>query len=262
MTLLKELLDNSFRIFDAATLKGFYFLPFVAAVLYLLCLEDDRHKRFIRRIPVPCILGFLFLLSPLFGRMCKGHGTDQMTRFYWTLPFAVIVIYCLVEILYRLRRPLAKGVFLCVVAFGLMACSRQDNMTSPKDGQGWPYVKAENLYKLPNAVYETCNIIQQQQNGAECRAVFPHDLAMCVRQYDASIMMPYGSYRNEWWNDVFSLINGDTIDLDVVAAYAEDYNWDYIVLDQGKIAGGTLTDYGQLATVQDGDITYVIYQHQ
>ena len=262
MSLLKQLIDNSFRIFDAATLKGFYFLPFLAAILYLLVSENEQHKRFIRRLLVPYLVGFVILMSPLFGRLCQGHANDQMTRFYWTIPFEVVVIYCLVEILYQLRRPLAKGAFLCVAALTLMACSRQDNLTSPKDGQGWPYVKAENLYKIPNAVYETCNIIRDQQNGEECRAVFPHDLAQCVRQYDASIMMPYGSYRNEWWNDIFAAINADEIDLDTVEQYAESDNWDYIVLEQQKIAGGTLTNYAELATVKDGEITYVIYQRQ
>lgn len=261
MNLLKKVIDASFRIFDAATLKGVYFLPFLAACLYLLISEDEQHKRFIRRLLVPCAVGFVILMSPLFGRMAMSHSTDQMTRFYWTLPFGAIVIYCFVEILYRIRRPLTKGAVLCVAILGLMCFSRQDNLTAPKAGQGWPYVKAENLYKLPNEVYEVCNIIRDQQNGEECYAVMPHALAMNARQYDASIRMPYGSYRREY-TDIFQTINADEINLDDVANLAQTENWDYIVLEQEKITGGTLPGYAELATVPGGEITYVIYQHQ
>lgn len=261
MALIKELLDNSFRIFDAATLKGFYLLPFLAAAIYLLISEDEQHKKIVRRLLVPCAVGFLILLSPLYGRMCKGHPTDQMTRFYWIIPFGVIVIYCFVEILYRIRRPLTKGIVLCVAVLGLMCCSRQDNLTAPKVGQGWPYVKAENLYKLPNEVYEVCNIIRAQQNGEECYAVLPHALAMNARQYDASILMPYGSYRREK-TEIFQTINADEINLNDVAQLAQTENWDYIVLEQEKITGGTLPDYTELATVPGDEVTYVIYQHQ
>lgn len=261
MSVLKQFLDGSFRIFDAATLKGFYFLPFLAASLYLLISEDEQHKRFNRRMLVPCAVGFVLLMSPLFGRMAMSHSTDQMTRFYWTIPFSVVVIYCFVEILYCIRRPITKVVVLCVAVLGLMCFSRQDNLTAPKVGQGWPYVKAENLYKLPNEVYEVCNIIRDQQNGEECYAVMPHALAMNARQYDASILMPYGSYRREE-SDIFQTINADEINLNDVAQLAQTENWDYIVLEQEKITGGKLPDYAELATVPCGEITYVIYQRR
>ena len=84
---------------------------------------------------------------------------------------------------------------------------------------------------------------------------------MNARQYDASILMPYGSYRREG-SDIFQTINADEINLNDVAQLAQTENWDYIVLEQEKITGGKLPDYAELATVPCGEITYVIYQHR
>ena len=143
-----------------------------------------------------------------------------------------------------------------------MSSTRQYNTAYPKVDIGWPWEVAANLYKVPASVEKTCDIILAEQNGEACRAAFPHDLAMYVRQYDATIMMPYGSY-NEWRNfesPCFGSINADQINLDEVEQVALEDGLDYFVLDQSKITSGSLVNYAEIDSVPDGEVSYGVYK--
>ena len=115
---------------------------------------------------------------------------------------------------------------------------------------------------MPASVEKTCDVILAQQSGKPCRAAFPHDLAMYVRQYDATIMMPYGSY-GEWANSqspCFGPINADQINLDEVEQVALEDELDYFVLDQSKIVSGSLENYTEIDSVQDEETSYGVYK--
>ena len=115
---------------------------------------------------------------------------------------------------------------------------------------------------MPASVEKTCDVILAEQNGEACRAAFPHDLAMYVRQYDATIMMPYGSYA-EWWNSespCFGPINADQINLDEVEQVALEDELDYFVLDQSKIVSGSLENYTEIESVPDEETSYGVYK--
>lgn len=257
---IKALFDISLQIFDMPTLQGIYFLPFLAAFGYLLLTKDSQHEKVIKQLIFPCAIGLLILLSPLIGKYAEHRDYAQAARFYWLLPFEFVVLYCIADSLKRISGKKFKLAFIGVLTVGLLVCTRPYNLYAPKVSFGWPWEKADNLYKIPAATYEICNTIQAEQNGAECRAAFPRAVAMYARQYDASIIMPYGSYGNSWQDTCFTVINADEINLDDVDQTAMDYDLDYFVLDQGKITSGTLTHYAELSTVQDGDILYGLYQ--
>ena len=75
-------------------------------------------------------------------------------------------------------------------------------------------------------------------------------------------MMPYGSY-NEWRNfesPCFGPINADQINLDEVEQVALEDELDYFVLDQSKIVSGSLENYTEIDSVQDGETSYGVYK--
>lgn len=261
MQLIKSTLDNVSRLFDMATLSGVYALPFLAAVAYLLLAGNEKNKKAIKLLLVPCAVAIILLFSPLIGLAAGSvNNYTRMLRFYWTIPFDIVVLYAAVDILFKLKTPLKKGTFVAAVCLGLLCFSRQQNMTYPKVEQKWPWVKAENLYKVPQSVYELCNMIQAEQQGKECRAAFPFELAMCVRQYDASIYMAYGEAWPESDNACFDAINADAINLNDVEQAALDEDLDYIVLEQSKIDSGAMSAYTEIGEVSDEAETYVLYQ--
>lgn len=262
MNRLHELFSIALDVFNLATSRGFYFLPFLFAIAYLILSDDEKHKRAITFLLAPTALGMLILLSPFVGSYAEGRDYIQICRFYWTLPFDLIVAYCIADSLWKAKRPSAKAALIAVLALGVMSSTRQYNTAYPKVDIGWPWEVAANLYKVPASVEKTCDIILAQQNGETCRAAFPHDLAMYVRQYDATIMMPYGSY-GEWSNSqssCFGPINTDQINLDEVEEVALEDGLDYFVLDQSKIVSGSLENYTEIDSVQDGETSYGVYK--
>ena len=208
-------------------------------------------------------MAMLLLLSPLLGAFAGNQVDTRVLRLYWATPFEFVVLYCIIDVLYRFERPLKKVLFICVITFGLMALSRQDNLTYPKVEQKWPWVKAENLYKVPQSVYELCNRIEEEENWQGCKAAFPFELCYYVRQYDATIEMPYGYYWEVPEVPIFAAINADEINLNEVGQMASNIRLDYVVLDNSKIAEGTLQKYHYIEfdTVQGNGTTYVIYQY-
>ena len=262
MEKIKTFLDYSFRVFDIATMKGIYLLLFLGAAAYLMLLEDRRRGKAVYKLLLTCIIALALLVSPFLGAFAGKQVDTRVLRLYWATPFEFVVLYCVVDILYRCEKTKKKAAFLCVVLAGLVALSRQDNLTYPKVEQKWPWVRAENLYKVPQPVYELCNRIEEEENWQGCRAAFPFEYAYMVRQYDASIDMPYGYYVETPTIPIFVALTAEEIDLDAVGRGAIAENLEYIVLDQNKVVSGSLEEYhdGKLDTVEGDGTVYAIYQ--
>lgn len=262
--LIKSTWDGSTRAFDMATLKGIYILPFLAAVAYLILSPKKEDKDCVWKLAMPCIISLVLFLSPIIGILAQKEETTRVVRLYWTMPFEIVSIYAVVSAIYSLKGKRKKIIFGTVLLLALFSCSRQDNHTYPKVEQKWPWTKADNLYKVPETVYELCNAIAAEQNGEPCRAVFPHELAQYVRQYDASVSMPYGFYWKEPGNPSYDVINAPQIDENEVGEVALSDAWDYIVLDESKIGTGTLQNYGYevYATVHGEEATYILYHRK
>ena len=158
MNRLHELLSIALDVFDLATSKGFYFLPFLFAIAYLILSDDEKHKRAITFLLAPTALGMLILLSPFVGSYAEGRDYIQICRFYWTLPFDLIVAYCIADSLWKAKRPAAKAALIAVLALGVISSTRQYNTIYPKVDIGWPWEVAANLYKVPASVEKTCDI--------------------------------------------------------------------------------------------------------
>ena len=67
MNRLHELFLIALDVFNLATSRGFYFLPFLFAIAYLILSDDEKHKRTITFLLAPTALGMLILLSPFVG---------------------------------------------------------------------------------------------------------------------------------------------------------------------------------------------------
>ena len=63
MNRLHELFSIALDVFNLATSRGFYFLPFLFAIAYLILSDDEKHKRAITFLLAPTALGMLILLS-------------------------------------------------------------------------------------------------------------------------------------------------------------------------------------------------------
>lgn len=260
---VKDLSDLALQIFEIATVRGFYFLPFLIASAYLLLFKKENHQKILKHVILPCVIGLVILLSPLVGKYGENHVLSQVSRLYWPLPMDFAIIYCVVELFSDLKDSSKKVIALGALTILLLTSNYHLYYYVSKNTVTWPHEKAANPYKITAVTYEICNVIAERQDGVECRAAFPYDIAIEIRQYDARIMMPYGAHSHfGWWMDIYQSINADSINLDSVDATALNNNLDYFVLDEGRIDSGSLQNYSLLDTVQDGETTYGIYARQ
>ena len=80
MNRLHELFLIVLDVFNLATSRGFYFLPFLFAIAYLILSDDEKHKRTITFLLAPTALGMLILLSPFVPVRWALQCTDRPRR--------------------------------------------------------------------------------------------------------------------------------------------------------------------------------------
>lgn len=150
------------------------------AWIYLLFCERDKRVR-ILLVYAPLIIIILFLF-PLSRKAFVGAGLDGETyyRILWTIPMGVITAYGACKLFAGHKRIGLVVTAVLVILCG--SCVYKSEYIS----------KAENLYHIPDTVIKICDRISPENPNMRVSAVMPPELIHFVRQYDASINMPYG----------------------------------------------------------------------
>lgn len=216
---------------------------YVVSLVYLFLKEKDSAKR-IMFLYFPAVL-LLFYFNPLFVRLVYGFiGEEIYYRLLWLLPMSVTIAYVIVCIYTSLcgKKQLS---FLAVCMVGILL-SGKCIYTNPH------FSVAENRYHVPQAVVEICDAIRVE--GREVTAAFPVELVQYVRQYDATICMPYGRevLVSQWGtgHPLLDLLSQREISAEEFAYLSKDTEngcvWpcNYIIVPQGTVVKGDLEEYG------------------
>lgn len=221
------------------------------AWIYLLLTEKDKKIR-ILLVYAPVIIILLFLF-PVSRKVFVAAGLDGETyyRILWTIPMGVIFVYGACRFFASHRRiGLVISALLVVLCGSLVYKS--------------PYIsKAENLYHIPDTVVRICDLIGPERPGERVSAVMPPDLIHFVRQYDASINMPYGREMlvNQWdyYNAVYEAMEKpEVVDMEELLEATRTESCRYIVMAEDKRTNKDPEDCGLLLLdVIDG---YRVYE--
>ncbi len=84
--------------------------------------------------------------------------------------------------------------------------------------------KAENTNKIPNAAIQICSIVHSEEK--DVKIAVPTDISSYIRQYDASILMPYGRVV-KGWDDILC---SDTPNVEDILKRAKSEACDYVVV--------------------------------
>lgn len=171
---------ESLVIFKLYTGLKFLILLFGAAWAYLLLTEKDKKIR-LMFVYAPFLI-FLLFLCPISRMAFVAAGLDPETyyRILWTIPMGLITVYAACRLFGGHKR-----VGLIVTALSIILCGSYVYSSS--------YIsKAENLYHIPDTVVRICDLIKPEDAHEHVMVVVPEELVYFVRQYDATIQMPYG----------------------------------------------------------------------
>ncbi len=165
--------------------KGCCFVTlFVLALIFILI----KGSRVEKRVFLPqALLLMLTVYNPLFPVILNRFFdvNNEYYRFFWIAPVVILDSYVMVKIIFRLKgwlRVLVFGIFTGVIILG--------GQFLYKDG----YIPSPTFVKMPTEIPQLCEMIHEDAKGRYDgdyypRAICEFDYQMCLRQYDASIML-------------------------------------------------------------------------
>ena len=241
---------------------GLIVIWFIIALIYLWIKEKRKHIRILFvYMPVALLLAYF---NPLFARLVHGVVGDEIYyRILWLLPITVVIAYTCTCIYGQLSRRqsgkkgLSANIFAGICALclaGVIALSGDFIYSSPH------FIKAENLYHVPESVVHICDIINVP--GREVMAVFPTELVQYVRQYSPVTCMPYGrEVTVDSWNvypPLCAAMEAQVIDMEALAPLVREADCHFCILPVNREIKGDPEDYGWIWFAEtDG---YVIYR--
>lgn len=223
----------------------------LAAWLYLFVREKDKRIRMV--VVYAPLLIFLLFLFPLSRKLFVAAGLDGETyyRLIWTIPMGIITVYGACVFFGRFRK------LGFVITAALIVCCGSYVYDSP-------YISgAENLYHIPDSVIHVCDYIGNKDASDQVLALFPEEMIHYVRQYDATIQMPYGrDMLVERWNyyqPIHDIIkNNEVLPMKELLEQTRAVNCQYLVFRQGQQMDTEPSECGLTErAVIDG---YVIYE--
>ncbi len=232
---------------------GLIVILFLVAVLYLWMNEKRKSIR-ILFIYVPVILLLLYF-NPLFASLVYGvAGSEIYYRILWLLPMTIVIAYTAVHICGKLKGK-AQVLFAVAMVFVILVSGSLVYRNPFFD-------EADNPYHIPEEVVQICDAIEVP--GREVMAVFPKELLQYVRQYSATICMPYGrEMLVDRWNDkdrsFYDAMEQEQLVIEEVLPGVNQWQCHYIILPADKPIVGEPEEYGWIWFGQIGE--YAIYRN-
>ena len=269
---MKEIIS----IWQAINGSGMLLFLYVICTSYLLVVEDKKYKKILFVVFPTLWLGVL-LLPPIYRVIASLIGEDIYYRFFWILPISITIAYTFTKIFELLvdklgavedkqgRSGTRKKLFKIeitseIVALLILSCIII--ISGDFVYNNWRFSKAENIYHVPNEVIEICDAIHIE--GREVVAAFPNEFIQYVKQYDPTILPPYG--RNilvrEWnlTHPLFLAMNKEVIDAKQLSEELIKSDSTYVILEGSRVIDGDLEDYGYQEDFRCGE--YIIYKNQ
>lgn len=223
---------------------------FLAAEIYLFVTEKNKTTRIIL-LYVPVLLLLLFF-SPLFAKVVYVFTGDEIYwRILWLVPVVPVLAYtaCKIIISIKGKKKIIAGVGMALI----LMVSGQLVYKNPG------FVKAENVYHIPQAVVNLCDAIREEEH---VMAAFPVEHLYYVRQYTESINMAYGRemLRSDWGakNRLYDLLTAPILEVEEIVGELRSWECEYVIFSEQRELNGEFEDYGfELFHATDG---YVVYR--
>ncbi|MDY4837969.1 MAG: hypothetical protein SO160_00225 [Lachnospiraceae bacterium] len=234
---------------------GAQFLLFLCAMCFLAIHEKNKKIYQILNQYTGFIIALMVFPVTAVIIMEYCIGEEVYWRMFWLMPIPFIIAFAGTE-LYDLRKDKIKrtGIIAFLILFILLSgkCVYDEEGT---------IITPDNVEKLPKQAVEVCNMItgDAQMNGITTKkVVVPSELLSYVRQYDATIQMPYGrnALKNEELtencDELYEMMKAkDDSEMDFMALSEclKQENCNYLVLEK-KVASKKMDQYGYYQVAQ------------
>lgn len=229
--------ETAFTVWQNISGSGMLAGLYICALLFLYFTEEEKYKR-ILLIYLPAMWISILFLPFTYKLVATLIDEELYYRFFWMLPMTLVIGYTAVQVYHRYhglhKKLLVLGIVLLIAVSGDFVYNN------------WRYSSAENVYHVPDSVVDICDLMHAE--GREVMAVFPMELLQYVRQYDSTVVMPYGRdiLVEDWGviHPLYNLMENEVIDGVLLGETAASYNCMYVVLPQAKECVGDLSSSG------------------
>lgn len=226
---------------------------FWVSALLLLALPKFRGSKMIESLLKYTLLFVIVFLCPVSAGIIMKYciGESVYWRMLWLLPEVIVIAYFLTKLVME-QAGIRRWVLLALC--GVLIAST---------GTGFfKYIKPTRvggINKLPNETIAVCEALQADKatrGEKEIRVIVPDGLVCSIRQYDATIKMPYGRavLKGEKTHLIHDALTQTPVSFDLLAYRAKLYGCNYLVYplsedgtgeEQVKAAG--YESFGQVA---------------
>lgn len=230
---MRELLTTMISSYKLFFGSGIYVALFIIAILYFIVKEKERRlKKFF--LTFVCVFGVFYVLPVTAYIMIKYCGANVYWRMFWILPITTMIAYVLTKVICRQEKRWQR----CVVAIGILVMLVQGGVFL-YNGNFQP---RENRYKISSNVVMVCDAVNEDAlvNGIEEKGlIVANELVTQIRQYDASIRMPYGRNALRGGNlrrraqTIYSIMSSGELDAVTLAYNAQMGNYQYLAYPAG-----------------------------
>lgn len=243
---------------------GMQMALYFAALLFIVFQKKEVDKKvfFVGYAALFFLISFFPLSAKIIMEYCIG--AEVYWRMFWLLPTAVVTAYVGVTLISMMKLRSWKYLVLGSLLVTIM-------LTGTNVYNGTIFDAKQNNYKLPQNTIDICDIIERDaaQNGiTQKKLITTNDLVQTIRQYDATVQMPYGSEAIKGLNistygaeQIFRIMSANTKDWEALSYYAAAEQCNYLAYPAEEALTETLAEYGY---IQIGISTggYAVYRYE
>lgn len=191
--ILKEALDFAVQWYQSFNGTGFYHVLYLIGLLWVI--RDRKIEKQWKYLFAGYTILFLFLYYfPVTAKIILTLiGTDVYWRMFWILPITVLLAMTAAQFVDGEKKSTWKRLGCIAAATAVLVMSGRNLYLNGG------FIKAENSQKIMEETVMVCQVMKKyQESKEEIRAAVPDEILYEIRQFDASILLPYGRWPHEY----------------------------------------------------------------
>lgn len=223
-----NVLNSAFEKYQEYQGNGFQMTIFWIALIWLALEYHHREEKEVSVIETYVIGVVVVFFCPLTAWIIMEYCIGELVywRMLWLLPEIVIVALFFTRLYLHFKGTKKLIALLIMVAMIIMT------------GNGFfrfiHLSKVDNIEKLPSATISVCDSLKEHQamyGDEQIRVIVTDELICSVRQYDATIKMPYGRavLKGEQVHPIHEVLQDLSNQVEGLSELARQYGCNYLV---------------------------------
>lgn len=254
-----EILNITKEMFEKFQGTGLHILLYIVSLLILVIWGRKKNRKISLFLIIYSVLLLIIFFCPVTAKIIMDFciGRDVYWRMLWLLPYIVTIGYTATSIIFELASKSKKAVaFICVTLLIMLTGTNVYSLMSIEQSAG--------VSKIPYDVMLVCEKLlhtAEEYRIEQIRVAIPDEFTPYVRQYDASIQMPYGrNVPKDSSHPLHDILYADILDFDALQQAFIQYDCNFLIIDSDEYRDEQLDAHGFYLASSIGVYDIFIYE--